>query len=103
MDNVRGGSHHEHDDQAEDDHAVKVGDIKGGLNSRSDLRTQEYRDPITPYPETTDKRVAANKDDQQHRGKLRRQSLKGISVAEVVFFLFFFRVCVCVCPSSLRI
>ena len=95
MDNVRGGSHHEHDDQAEDDHAVKVGDIKGGLNSRSDLRTQEYRDPITPYPETTDKRVAANKDDQQHRGKLRRQSLKGISVAEVVFFLFFFRVCVC--------
>ena len=34
MNNIRGGFHHEHDDQAEDDQAVEVGDIKGGLNSR---------------------------------------------------------------------
>ena len=75
MDNICGEFHHKHDDQAEDDHAVEVGDIEGGLNGRSDFRTQKYRDPIIPHPETTDKRVAANKDDEQHGGKLRRQSL----------------------------
>ena len=53
MDNVRDGFHHEHDDQAEDDHAVEVGDIKGGLNSKSDFRTQKYRDLITPRPPTS--------------------------------------------------
>ena len=47
----------------------------------------ELKNIEIPHPETTDKRVAANKDNEQHGGKLRRQPLKGISVAEVVFFL----------------
>ena len=53
MDNICGEFHHKHDDQAEDDHAVEVGDIKGGLNSKSDFRTQKYRDLITPRPPTS--------------------------------------------------